>query len=315
MSERDRIVIFGGAGFIGSHLTAEFLAAGWPVRVFDKSRGDWSNLASLPGPVERCEGDFTNVADVRQALDGCGVVVHLVSTTLPASSNDNPIYDVEANVVSTLRLLDAARQAGARRLLFISSGGTVYGPARRLPIDEDHPTDPACSYGIGKLAIEKYLGLYSRLHGLRSTVLRFSNPYGERQNPGSAQGAVAVFLGRILAGQPIEIWGDGSATRDYLYIGDGARAFRLVLEQDPAGGVYNVGSGIGVSLDELVAALGRVTGRPVAVERKPGRPLDVPANVLDSSRLSAAVGWRPEVPLEEGLARTWDWLKRRGSAA
>ena len=248
------------------------------------------------------------------------MVVHLVSATLPASSNDNPVYDVEANVVASLRLLEAARAARVRRILFISSGGTVYGPARRLPIDEDHPTEPACSYGIAKLAIEKYLGLYARLHGLKSTVLRFSNPFGERQNPGSAQGAVAVFLGRILAGRPIEIWGDGSVVRDYLYIADGARAFRLVLEKEPDGPVYNVGRGVGTTLDDLVTVLKRVTGRPVEVVRRPGRPIDVPANVLDSRRLEAAVGWRPRVDLEEGLARTWEWLKRRetppgGSAA
>lgn len=306
---RPRTLILGGGGFIGSHLAEELVAAGYPVRVFDKTHGFWGNLATVLDRVEIFEGDFLNQVDVRTALDGCEVAIHLISTTLPATSNENPIYDVEANVVSTLRLLEEARHAGVRRILFISSGGTVYGRPLRVPIDEDHPTDPLCSYGIGKLAIEKYLGLWRHLHGLRSTTLRFSNPFGERQNPGANQGAVAVFLGRILAGLPLEIWGDGEVVRDYIYIKDAVRAFRAVLESDPQGSVYNVGSGEGTTLNALIERIERVTGRPVRVERRPGRPLDVPVNVLDTGRLRAATGWRPEWGLDAGLERTWEWLR------
>lgn len=308
MSERDRIVIFGGAGFIGSHLTEELLAHGWPVRVFDKTRGDWRNLAKVQDRVEMLEGDFVNQVDVRTALDGCRTAIHLVSTTLPSSSNENPAYDIESNVIASLNFLDEARRAGVTRILFISSGGTVYGPAQRIPIDEDHPTEPACSYGIGKLAIEKYLALYHRLYGLNSAVLRFSNPYGERQNPAAAQGAVAVFLGRVQRGEPIDLWGDGSAVRDYLYIKDGVRAFRQVLENPEASGVFNVGSGEGTSLVSLIEAIRRATARPVVVNRLPGRPLDVPTNVLDSGRLTRLTGWRADTDLETGLARTWAWM-------
>jgi len=308
LSARERVVIFGGAGFIGSHLTEELLGHGWPVRVFDKSHGDWRNLAAVQGQVERVEGDFVNRMDIRKALDGCRTVIHLVSATLPSSSNENPAYDVEANVIATLNLLEEARKGGVTRILFISSGGTVYGPAERLPIDEDHPTEPACSYGIAKLAIEKYLALYRRLHGLDSAVLRFSNPYGERQNPAAAQGAVAVFLGRVQRGEAIDLWGDGSAVRDYLYIRDGVRAFRQVLENPQASGVFNVGCGRGTSLLELIEAIRRVTGEAVRVNRLPGRPLDVPANVLDSTRLNHLTGWQAETDLEDGLARTWAWM-------
>lgn len=309
MSAKERVVIFGGAGFIGSHLTEELEGAGWPVRVFDRTRGDWRNLSAVQDRVEIVEGDFLNEVDVRGALADCGAAVHLVSATLPSSSNENPVYDIEANVVSTLRFLEAAREAKVPRLIFISSGGTVYGPARTTPIDEEHPTDPACSYGIGKLAIEKYLGLWRRLYGLDDTVLRFSNPYGERQNPAAAQGAVAVFLGRVLRGEPIDIWGDGSVVRDYLYIKDGVRAIRQVLENRPAGRVFNVGSGVPTSLNELVDAIRRVTGRPVEVRHQPPRPVDVPVNVLDSRKLQAAVAWHAETLLDDGLARTWRWLE------
>jgi len=308
MNGRERVVLFGGGGFIGSHLAEELVAAGYPVRVFDKTNCYWGNLASVMDRVEVHEGDFVNQVDVAEALAGCSVAVHLVSATLPSSSNENPVYDVEANVVASLRFLEEARKAGVRRIVFISSGGTVYGRAVRLPIAEDHPTEPLCSYGIGKLAIEKYLQLYRHLHGLDYHVLRFSNPFGERQNPASAQGAVAVFLGRTLVNRPIDIWGDGQAVRDYIHIKDAARAFRLVLERNPPERVFNVGRGEGTSLDDLVAEIRRVSGRPVPVNMKPGRPLDVPANVLDTARIAGAVGWRPEIPLGEGLARTWNWM-------
>jgi UDP-glucose 4-epimerase len=259
--------------------------------------------------VEVHEGDFSNQVDVREALKGCSAAVHLVSSTLPATSNENPAYDIESNVVSTLRFLDESRAQGLRRILFISSGGTIYGRARDLPITEDHPTDPLCSYAIGKLAIEKYLELYRHFHGLQYSIFRFANPYGERQNPAGAQGAVAVFLGRVLMRQPIEIWGSGDAVRDYVYIGDAVRAVRMVLERDPPDRLFNVGSGVGISINELVEEIRKATGSQVSVVRKPGRPLDVAANVLDSSRLARNVGWTPQVTLAEGLKKTWEWMK------
>jgi UDP-glucose 4-epimerase len=304
-----RVVIFGGGGFIGSHLAEELVGAGHPVRVFDKSHCDWGNVAAIASRIEIREGDFQNRVDVKDALSGAQVAIHLVSATLPSTSNENPVYDVEANVVSTLRFLDEARAQGIRRILFISSGGTIYGRAATVPIPESHPTEPLCSYGVGKLAIEKFLGLYQHVHGLEYHVLRFANPYGERQNPASAQGAAAVFLGRALMGLPIEVWGTGEAVRDYIYIADAVRAFRLVLEKNPAERIFNVGTGVGTSINELVDAVRKVSGRNVQVVRKPGRALDVPVNVLDVSRLSQSVGWRPEMPLADGLQRTWDWMQ------
>ncbi len=308
MSRKERVVLFGGGGFIGSHLARELLDAGYPVRIFDRKNCNWSNFDGVMDRIEAFEGDFVNVVDVRAALDGCGAAIHLVSSTLPSTSNENPVYDMEANVVATLRFLDAVRSLKVGRMLFISSGGTVYGRARRLPISEDDPTDPLCSYGIGKLAIEKYVGLYRHLHGMNASVFRIANPYGERQNPAAAQGAVAVFLARARAGQPIRIWGDGEAVRDYIYIGDVARALRMALDTNTDGALYNVGTGTGTSLNALIAAMRSVTGLPLRVDYEPGRPLDVPANVLDVSRIRKDLGWRPEVGLEDGLARTWAWF-------
>lgn len=304
----ERVVIFGGGGFIGSHLAEDLVHSGHQVRVFDKTNCNWRNLAAVQADVEIVEGDFQNVVDVREALRDRSAIIHLVSATLPHTSNENPTYDMESNVVSSLRLLDEARSLGIGRVLFISSGGTIYGRAMQLPIPEDHPTDPLCSYGIGKLAIEKYLALYRHLHGLDYHVLRLSNPYGERQNPAAAQGAVGVFLNRVFRGQPIEIWGTGEVVRDYVYIRDAVRAFRLVLEKNPAERVFNVGSGAGTSINALVDEIAATTGRKVEVIRKPGRPIDVPANVLDTGRIQKAVGWTCETTLRRGLESTWNWI-------
>ncbi len=309
-ASKERIVLFGGAGFIGSHMAEDLANAGYRVRVFGKPDGDWRNVRILETRVELFPGDFYNQVDVRAALQGCDAAVHLIASTIPATSNSNPAYDVESSLIPTLRFLDEARARGLARIFFVSSGGTIYGRARQIPIPEEHPTEPLCSYAVVKLAIEKYLGLHAHLHGGAATVLRFSNPYGERQNPAGAQGAIAVFLGRVFDGRAIEIWGTGEVVRDYIDIKDAVRAFRLLLEQPPASAVYNVGSGQGVSLNALVDEIRAVTGRDVAVTRKPGRAVDVPVNVLDTARLRDAVGWRPEIPLREGIARTWDWIRQ-----
>ena len=179
-------------------------------------------------------GDFSSTHDVSDAISGVDIVLHLVSTTLPKSSNDDPIYDVQSNVVATLQMLNAMVAHNVRKIVFISSGGTVYGNPMYLPIDEKHPTDPLVSYGITKLAIEKYLQMYSHLYGIRAITLRVANPYGERQRIETAQGAVGVFLHHALKGLPIEIWGDGSVTRDYIHVSDVAEAFVRAVEYSGA---------------------------------------------------------------------------------
>ena len=228
-------------------------------------------------------------------MPGSEVVFHLVSATLPKSSNDNPVYDVESNVMGTLRLLDIARTNGVRRVVFASSGGTVYGLPHTLPISETHSTEPLVSYGITKLTIEKYLHMYHALHGVDYCVLRLANPFGERQRVSAAQGAVAVFLHRALHGETIHIWGDGSVTRDYIYIQDAIGAFVRALSYQGEQRVFNIGSGQGLSLNEILAAIEKLLGRPVARTYEHGRKFDVPVNVLDISRARELLGWQPSV--------------------
>jgi UDP-glucose 4-epimerase len=238
------------------------------------------------------------------ALQGNEIVFHLVSTTLPKTSNDNPVYDVESNVVGTLRLLELCREQGVRKVVFASSGGTVYGVPRSVPIDESHPTEPICSYGIHKLMIEKYLQLNHRVHGLDYCVVRPPNLYGPRQRLDIAQGAVAVFLDRALHGKPIQVWGDGSVMRDYLYVEDAAEALvkAAAFEGEPK--VFNIGSGVGTTLKQLIKEIEALLGRPVPVEYSAARALDVPANVLDASLARRLLGWTPRTSLAEGLRRT-----------
>jgi len=303
-----RAVVLGGAGFLGSHLTEALLARGRAVRVFDRLHADLKNLEGLSGDWELLTGDFMNEADQREALAEASVVFHLISTTIPSTSNENPVYDVETNLIPTVKLLEAARAAGVETIVFVSSGGTVYGKPQSLPLREDHPTEPRVSYGIVKLAIEKYLRLYTHQHGIAHRILRLSNPYGPRQDPRGAQGAAAVFLGKAHRGETITIWGDGSVVRDYLYVTDAIEGVVQAAESGSGSSTYNIGSGTGVSLNELVEAIRAVAGREVRVEHVPGRPFDVPANVLDVSRARRDLGWEPRVSLQEGLSRTWAWL-------
>jgi len=211
-------------------------------------------------------------------------------------------------------LLERARRERIKNIVFVSSGGTVYGRPVRIPIDEDHPTEPLVSYGVVKLAVEKYLGLYHHLHGLSYRVVRLSNPYGPRQRAGGAQGAATVFLARVHGGKPIEIWGDGGVIRDYVFVSDAVDGILAAHEHAGTSGTYNIGSGSGTSLKDLVAAIQEVTKRKIDVRYTPGRAFDVPANVLDITRAKKELGWSPRTTLHEGLRRTWEWLEQDARA-
>lgn len=315
MNHPQRCLVLGGRGFIGSHLVDALLARGNHVRCFDRPHVAPLSEAHLSNPnFELFEGDLVSEADVTEALEGCEVCFHLVSTTLPKSSNADPVFDVESNVLGTVRLLTHAVKTGLKKVIFVSSGGTVYGVPTQLPIPETHPTDPVCSYGISKLAIEKYLGLFNQLHGLDYTILRIANPFGERQRTHASQGAVAVFLGKVLRGEPIEIWGDGSVVRDYIYIADVVNALLTALERTGSERVFNIGSGRGHSLNEVVDAIEKVTGRSADRRHLPGRAFDVPVSVLGIEHAKKVLNWSPKVDFEQGLERFATWLLENPSA-
>lgn len=299
-------LVLGGDGFIGSHLVDRLLQKGYVVRVYDCQ---CERFREPLADVEYVYGRLEDRKALRSALVGIDVVFHLIGTTVPASSNRDPIFDVQSNLISTLVLLQECVHAHVSRLVFASSGGTVYGIPQSNPLKESHDTNPICSYGITKLAIEKYLGLFHYLHELEYAALRCANAYGPRQNPWARQGAIAVFLGKVAQEKPITIWGDGSVVRDYVYVEDIARALVLAAESHGLVATLNVGSGQGHSLNQILELIRSVTGREIQVQYKMARSADVPVNVLNPRLAREMLGWQTMITLEEGVRRTWTWMQ------
>ncbi len=304
-----KALVIGGNGFIGTNLVNLLKKNGHQVRIFDR----YPNRFNPPmTDVENVVGEFSNHGEIAEAVRGMDWVFHLACTTLPQTSNDDPVYDIASNIGGTVQLLQECVKNKVKKVVFISSGGTIYGVPQSAPISEDHPTEPICSYGITKLAIEKYLHLFHWLHGLEYVCARLSNPYGELQNPDAKQGAMGVFLGQIARHQPITIWGDGNVVRDYIYIGDTVKALLCAAEYDPkkldGPRVFNIGHGEGYSLNQLVEAIKEVVGPHVEVRYTEARPVDVPVNVLDISRAKKYLGWQPETDLKDGIGKSWEWI-------
>jgi UDP-glucose 4-epimerase len=290
---------------MGVHLVDRLLESGRSVRVYDRSP---NKFRAVPrGVAEYIEGQLGDYELIREAVEGMEVVYHLASTTVPSTSNDDLIYDVHSNLIDTIQLLESCVEFGVRKVVFASSVA-VYGLPKALPITEDHPTSPISSYGVVKLAIEKYLELFRYLYGLDYLALRISNPYGPYQNPMGHQGIVGIFLHRVHKGEPLTVRGDGSALRDYLYISDLVDALELAVEIEPRERILNVGSGRGTSLNKLLRLIAGAVGVEPTVEYLPARAVDIPISVLDISRASAELGWSPKTEIAEGIAITRAWI-------
>jgi UDP-glucose 4-epimerase len=294
-----RAVVTGGAGFIGSHVVDALLARGDEVHVVD-------SLAT--GKRERVPpGATLHERDIREPLEDLfrelrpEAVFHLAAQADVRVSVERPDYDASVNVLGTIRVLEAARQVGAQ-VVFSSTGGAIYGECTS-PAPEDKAREPLAPYGTSKLCGEEYLATYNRLYGTSHVSLRFGNVYGPRQDPHGEAGVVAIFLGRQLAGGAPRIFGDGSQTRDYVYVGDVARATLAAVGQ--AGGVFNVGTGVETSVVDLFAACRSVAGVDLDAEHAAARAGELQRSVLDPSRAADALGWRSETSLGEGLRATW----------
>jgi UDP-glucose 4-epimerase len=302
-----RILVLGGSGFLGSHIVDKFLAERHDVVVYDLYP---ERFRRSPAGIKFYTGDFGNVGALSELIaTGFDAVIHCVSTTTPKSSNESPEFDIQSNVIGTLYLLDICVKHKVGKLVFMSSGGTVYGDiGDKQMVDETHAVRPMCSYGVSKLTIEHYLDVYKHLRGLDYVALRLSNPYGERQSPLRALGALTVFLHRTLKHQNVEVWGDGGVTRDFIYVGDVATAVYMTTT-NPVSGIFNVGTGTGLSLRDILTHITKVVGREPIVEWLASRSFDVPKIVLDATKLKKATEWRVLTSLQDGVGITADWLR------
>jgi UDP-glucose 4-epimerase len=301
-------IIYGGAGFIGSHIADDLLRSSYHITIFDKINCSRKNIEHILDRVEFIEGDFNNEVDIENSIKNKNFVIHLVSSTLPADSNLNPFYDVETNLKSSLHLFEESVKNSVSKIIFISSGGTVYGNPVMLPINEKHPTEPITSYGIIKLTIEKYLALYKSMKGLNYKILRFSNPFGERQNPTHGQGLITSLLYKIKNKKPIEIWGDGTVIRDYFYIADGAKAIHNSIIDKSTNYIYNISSGKGLSINQILEKFKKVLKLDFEVKYKPARKFDVKKNILDNSVALKFLKWKPETNFNDALMKTWRYI-------
>ena len=297
-----RCLIIGANGFIGSHLVDELGRRGHEVTAFDRfSTAPIFDNAS----ADQVVGDFQNRGEVAGALVGQDYVFHFLSTTTPASAEDDPTLDVRTNVASSIDLFSLCAEAGVSRVYFASTGGAIYGDQPNVVLDESAITQPISPYAIGKLAIEGYLRYFERKFGLKSVVFRISNPYGPRQHPNKPQGVIPIFLRNMSLGLPVVQFGDGSMVRDYLFVGDAIRMIANVVDADAAHSLYNIGSGQGTSVAEVLSVARAVTGFEPEVVAQPIPATFVASSVLDTGRYRSEFGSDQLVSLREGIERTW----------
>ena len=298
-----KVLVTGGAGFIGSHVVETLLGRGHAVVVVDNLSS--GRRANLPASVRCYEVDVRDprLAEVFAAERPEAVSHHAAQVDVRRSVAD-PLFDADVNVRGSLNVLECARQAGVRRLIYASTGGAVYGEPDYLPVDEAHPIRPLSPYGASKHIVEHYLFLYRHNYGLEYVILRYPNVYGPRQDPHGEAGVVAIFSARMRRGEPVTINGDGEQTRDFTFVGDCAAANALALELPAAAGIYNLGTGEPTSINQLFAALKDLTGYPAAPGYGPAKLGETRQIYLTARRARAELGWQPQVALRAGLAQT-----------
>ena len=304
------IVILGAGGFMGRSITKALSATNDDLTLFDMrfTKEQQNHLRCI-------ERDFTSPADLERVFKReVDTVIHLISITVPVTADKVPAADVWGNLLNTLELLDMCVLENVRRVIFVSSDRTVYGQHDR-PVKKNDPCFPVCSHGIVKRAIEEYLGLYHRLRGLDYLIMRVSNAYGAAQTGKKPQGVIGTFLHRIIEGKPIEIWGDGNVVRDFVHIDDVARSFVAMLQYTGSEHIFNVGTGKGHSIKQVVDLIESILGQSIACTYFPQSSLDIPINVLDITRIQRETGWEPTISLEEGILRVYREIRNDASYA
>ena len=309
-----KILVTGGAGFIGSHVVDLFVAQGYEVVIVDDlSTGRASNL-NPAAKFYQVDIRSPQLRDVFQA-EKPDFVSHHAAQMDVRRSVAQPLFDADINILGSINLLELAKEFQVKRLVYISTGGAVYGEPERLPCDESHPINPICQYGASKHTVEHYLYMYYVNYGLKYTVLRYPNVFGPRQDPHGEAGVVAIFTGRMLAGESITINGDGEQTRDFVYVGDCAQANLLALTIDHEPGIYNLGWGRPTSINEICSVLVNVTNYSFPVQYGPAKVGETRHIYLDASKAKKDLGWEPTITLEEGLEKTVGYFKVSERAA
>lgn len=305
------ILVLGAAGFIGTNLSIKLAEnKNDKITLVDKSKRYFSSIKKFNFPNVEIKMSTLDENEDFSILKGQDVVYHLVSTNAPTTSNKHISQDIQDNTLFSSNLFDACVKNGVKKVVFLSSGGTVYGKEAECPLSEDTPTDPISSYGVQKITIEKLLYLYSYMHGLDYRIIRLANPYGPYQRPNGELGAVTTFTYKALKGETIQIYGDGSVVRDFIYIDDAVRAIVNIVNGESEHHVFNLGCGYGTSIKEVVSTIERALNIKTDVVYKKARAVDVPINYLDISRYEKCYGSLNPISLDEGIKKTAEFMKK-----
>ncbi len=307
-----RILVTGGAGFIGSHVADAMIEAGHEIHVMDDLSGGFRGNIPAAATLHECDIRSDEAAAVVSS-GGYDVMVHLAAQMDVRRSVSDPRFDADVNIGGILNLLEAGRKSGLKKVIFSSTGGAIYGDPEFVPQSETHPLNPVSPYGITKLTTEKYLYYYWKEYGLDYISLRYGNIFGPRQNPHGEGGVVAIFCNKLLANEQAVIYGDGEQTRDYTFVRDVVQANLAALKSDSTG-IYNVGTGIETSVNQLFRILRDEANSTMPEKHAPGRPGEQQRSVIDGSLAEKVLGFRPQYSIEEGLKLTFDWFKQKNQA-
>lgn len=307
------VLLLGAAGFIGTNLAIRFSAIGQDkITLVDRNEELFQSIRTLNlKNTKIVEKSFEDGTDFDRILQGQDVVYHLASTTVPSTSNQQIPQELEANAVVTAKLLEACVRCGVKKVVFLSSGGTVYGMESCCPLKESMAAYPISSYGIQKVTIETLLYLYQYMYGLDYRVIRLANPYGPYQRPNGVLGAVTTFTYKALRNEPITVYGDGSVVRDFIYINDAIHAMFNIANGESKHRTFNLGCGYGTSIRQVLKTIQEVLGKELNVIYKPGRKVDVPTNYLDISRYENTYGELHPVSLHDGILKTVEFMRKQ----
>lgn len=305
------VILLGAAGFIGTNLVIELAKnPDYQITVVDKEKSYFQTLENMNiRNLNIVQSDLLMDSDYESLVKGQDVVYHLISTTVPTTSNQHIAEELKANVVLTANLLDACVHGGVKKIVFLSSGGTVYGKESKCPLNEKTPTNPITSYGVQKVTIEKLIYLYNYMYGLDYRIIRLTNPYGPYQRPNGVLGAVTTFTYKALKGEEIHVYGDGSVIRDFIYIEDAVRGIQTIVDGNDRHHTFNLGCGYGTSIKQVLEIIERTLNIDLNVKYTEARKVDVPVNYLDISRYEAAYGQLNPIGLEEGIKKTAKFMK------